>query len=362
MDAADAFSASYAEARGKFLALAGRRGARLLSRIHPSQTGADGEALAMDIALFGDPEADRTLLLVSGTHGQEGYTGSAIQIAFLDDLVIPDGVNLVLLHALNPWGFSHLSRTDEANVDLNRNFRDFSAALPMNPIYAELHPALCPDHWTEATRDWAPTRDRIIAEQGWSTFLSGFTGGQFESPAGMNFGGRAPAWSNVTVAELLPQVLAKTRKLAFAEWHTGLGAYGELCHICVHDPASTNHARLFDWLGQDARTTMAAAFDGAAGVTPCYTGLFSAWLPTAVPWADCAGLAMEVGTYDNEKVGDALRIDRWLKFGSGSAAQREEMRKVMMERLCPGDPVWRRRAVTNGCEAQAQMLAGVLAW
>lgn len=178
----------------------------------------------------------------------------------------------------------------------------------------------------------------------------------------MNFGGQGPSWSNETVSGLLPKMLANTRKLAFAEWHTGLGAYGELCHICVHDIASPSYARVFDWLGNDARKTMAVAFDGAAGVTPSYTGLFSAWLPTAVPWAECAGLAMEVGTYDNEKVTDALRIDRWLKFGKGSSAQREVLRAEMMERLCPVDPGWRRRAVANGCEAQARMLAGLSAW
>jgi hypothetical protein len=38
-------------------------------------------------------------------------------------------VNVVALHALNPWGFSHLSRTDEANIDLNRNFDDYGAPL-----------------------------------------------------------------------------------------------------------------------------------------------------------------------------------------------------------------------------------------
>jgi hypothetical protein len=362
MDAKQAFSASYAEARRKFLALAERRDAKLISRVHPSELGHDGEELAMDFAMFGDPNADRSLLVISGTHGQEGFTGSAIQLAFLENLEIPDGVNIVLLHALNPWGYSHLSRTDDANIDLNRNFRDFSKGLPKNPIYSELHPALCPENWNEATRDWTPTRDRIIAERGLGNFLSGLTGGQFENPKGMSYGGTAPAWSNTTVAELLPQILRNTRKLAFAEWHTGLGAYGELCHICVHDAASPNYSRVFEWLGEEARATMTKAFDGAAGITPSYTGAFSAWLPGALPWAETAGLAMEIGTYDNEMVTDALRIDLWLKFGKGSQEQRTTLRSEMMDRLCPTDPVWRNRAIANGCDAQAQMLRGLIAW
>jgi len=358
----NAFSATYAEARTKFLSLAERRSARLVSREHPSQTGRDGEVLAMDVAVFGDPEAEHSLLIVSGTHGQEGYCGSAIQLAFLDDLDVPQGTNVVALHALNPWGFSHLSRTDENNVDLNRNFHGLSASLPTNPFYAALHPALCPDIWNEVTANWASERDRAIAELGMTNFLTGLTGGQFEIADGLNYGGSQPAWSNRAAAELLPEILANTRKLAFVEWHTGLGRYGELCHICIHDPSSPNYARVFDWFGNEARHTIARAFEGAASATPSYAGPFIAWLPTALRWADCAGLAIEVGTFDNAKVLDALRIDRWLKFGCGSNSQRNELRAVMMERLCPADVIWRRRALESGCNAMKQALAGLVAW
>ena len=123
----EAFSETYAEARRRFLDLVAERGAQLESVPHPTERGADGEELAIDVATFGDPEAAKTFLVVSGTHGQEGFLGSALQLELLRDLEIPDGVNVVALHALNPWGFSHHSRTDENNIDLNRNFLDHDA-------------------------------------------------------------------------------------------------------------------------------------------------------------------------------------------------------------------------------------------
>src|SRR3546814_15002147 len=83
------FSQTYAEARAKFLSLASERGATVVSAVHPTERGAEGEDLAIDIATFGDPDAEKTLFLVSGTHGQEGFVGSALQIAFLRDLDIP---------------------------------------------------------------------------------------------------------------------------------------------------------------------------------------------------------------------------------------------------------------------------------
>src|SRR3546814_15477716 len=105
------------------------RGATVVSAVHPTERGAEGEDLAIDIATFGDPDAEKTLFLVSGTHGQEGFVGSALQIAFLRDLDIPAGLNVVALHALNPWGFSHRSRTAEANMNMNRNFTDYNHPL-----------------------------------------------------------------------------------------------------------------------------------------------------------------------------------------------------------------------------------------
>ncbi|MBS0412334.1 MAG: DUF2817 domain-containing protein [Proteobacteria bacterium] len=363
MDAQRSFSATYSEARAKFLAVAAARGAVVRSAVHPTQTGVQGEALAMDVATFGDPQASKTLFLVSGTHGQEGYTGSAIQIAFLEGLAIPEGVNVVALHALNPWGFSHWSRTDEDNIDLNRNFRDFAAPSPSNRLYALLHGALCPDAWTAETSDWVTVRDRLVADHGWAAVLSGLTGGQFDEPTGLNYGGRGPSWSNRTAAELLPVAFANSRKVAFVEWHTGLGAYGELCHICMHDPASAASARVFEWMGEAARETLKASFDGAEGATPSYQGLFCTWLPQAAPWADFTGLGIEVGTFDNAAVADALRIDRWLKFGRGPGLQpREALRETMMQRLYPADEAWRRLALANGCDAQQRALEGLVEW
>ena len=52
------------------------------------------------------------------------------------------GVDVLMLHAINPHGFSHLRRGNEDNVDLNRNFIDWTAPPPGNAAYADLHPAL----------------------------------------------------------------------------------------------------------------------------------------------------------------------------------------------------------------------------
>ena len=317
-----AFSETYAEARQKFLTLASDRGAKVVSVVHPTERGAQGEELAIDVATFGDTEAEKTLFIVSGTHGQEGFLGSALQIEFLRDLKIPEGVNIVALHALNPWGFSHLSRTDEANIDLNRNFDDYSALPPPDELYPVLFRAVCPNDWTEETIDWSGVRDEIIRDHGLKRMITVLAGGQIDEPTGLNYVGRAPSWSRAVVSKLLPQVFANARKVAFIEWHTGLGAFGELSHLCSFAPDSAEYERVFDWMGEAARSSFAAAFELTKGETPSYRGLFSAWLPTTAPQAEWTGLLIEVGTYDNLTVGDAVRMDRWLRFGRGHTSHR----------------------------------------
>ena len=359
----DFYSETYAEARQKFLALALQRGAKLQSVAHPRARGAEGEELAIDLAIFGDPDAEKTLFLVSGTHGQEGFYGSALQIAFLRDLKIPEGVNVIALHGLNPWGFSHLSRTDDQNIDVNRNFTDYGVPAAQDEVYPILFRALCPDDWTEETIDWSAARDAITRDYGMKRMVTAAGGGQIVEPTGMNYVGKGPSWSRTVVEELLPRIFAKSRKIAFIEWHTGLGGYGELSHIPMMAPGSPGYERMFSWLGDDARETWSKGMDFTGGVTPDYRGWFSAWLPSTAPHAEWSGMVIEAGTYDVISVMDGIRIDRWLKFGKGrSSVPREEMRRSMMDKLFPVDPVWRDKALANGLQTQKQMFDGLLAW
>ena len=112
------------------------------------------------MALIGDAKAERLLIMTSATHGAEGFCGSGCQLALLDDAPMlararDSGVALLLVHAVNPYGFSWIARTDEGNVDLNRNAQPFDGRpLPENPGYAALHPLLLPESWppTEANQ------------------------------------------------------------------------------------------------------------------------------------------------------------------------------------------------------------------
>ena len=73
----------------------------------------------------------------SGVHGVEGFFGSAVQLAWLSRQAAgerpPNDGAVVLIHAVNPYGFAKLRRTNEDNVDLNRNYLDTDDAYAGAP-------------------------------------------------------------------------------------------------------------------------------------------------------------------------------------------------------------------------------------
>src|SRR5262245_52312802 len=109
------FDTSYGAARTAFLAASAGAGAELASYRHPLP-GPDGEPLFLDTARLGPPDARRVLFVASGTHGIEGFCGSGIQTNLIASGLFarrPADVAVVLIHAVNPWGFAWLRRVNE---------------------------------------------------------------------------------------------------------------------------------------------------------------------------------------------------------------------------------------------------------
>ncbi|MGY3361743.1 hypothetical protein ACVWZK_008406 [Bradyrhizobium sp. GM0.4] len=116
--------------------------------IYPSPArGPRGTQLSTDVAWFGDRRARSVAILISATHGVEGYCGSAAQL----DWVAERGYDrlksdeaMLLIHALNPYGFAWDRRVTQEGCDLNRNFVDFADTPPDNAAYDLLADSFVP--------------------------------------------------------------------------------------------------------------------------------------------------------------------------------------------------------------------------
>jgi len=83
-----AYSDSYRDARSRFRAAARNVGAELEAQLVQGVPDSD-ENLTIDIATIGAPNPAWSVVVSSGLHGVEGFMGSAIQIAALEQLSVP---------------------------------------------------------------------------------------------------------------------------------------------------------------------------------------------------------------------------------------------------------------------------------
>ena len=311
MPVAQYFSRDYASARELFRDAAQSAGTALHVYELPGHRGPTNEPLTVDVGRIGANEADRALVVLSGTHGVEGFGGSGCQVGFFVDRLyqaLPPSACALLVHALNPFGFAWLRRVNEDGVDLNRNFVDFSQPLPSSTAYEELHDYLVPADWQgEGRRSADLALDAYIKRHGPRAFQSAITGGQYTRPTGLFYGGSKATWSAQTLMAILRQQLPSTvRRLAVLDLHTGLGpaAYGEPI-LTPHRPG--DRERAVKWYGPEVKDLAA---DEA--VAAQLSGSISDGVSQTRPDIELTFLGLEFGTRPMIEVLTALRADHWL--------------------------------------------------
>jgi hypothetical protein len=357
-----AFSKTYREARQKFLQASAAAGLPVEAKPHPLP-GLQGEQLAMDVARDGAPNAAKVLVLSSACHGVEGYCGSGIQVALLGDREFREraaaaGVALLFIHGLNPYGFSWKRRTTHENIDLNRNFHDFSQPLPENTAYRELHPLLIPEQWPPPAGNLQAIQ-AYVAQHGEKAYQAALSGGQYEFPDGLFYGGRAPSWSNLTVREVLRAHGRRAGRLAWIDIHTGLGpsGVGERIYAGRDDAATIQRARA--WWDGGGRTPVTSIYDGSS-TSARLTGMmfFSAY--EECPQAEYTGIALEYGTVPMLESFGALRGEQWLNRHPDAPRQvADAIRAQVFNAFYTDTDEWRERVFAQAREAMLQAIEGL---
>lgn len=345
----------YTEARGRFLDAARAAGARLEQHDHPL-TGPQGEALATDVAVVGNPDAPTRLLIISGTHGVEGFAGSLCQTAWLSEgAVVPDDLAVVLIHAINPYGFAWIRRVNEDNVDLNRNCIDF-AAPPDNPGYDTLADALVPPRWDDATQqETAGALLEFAAEHGFDGLQAAVSMGQYRHPTGIFYGGARPVWSQQTLETIARARLTGAARTGILDLHTGLGPFGVGELIASH-PDGAGRARLDDWYGD--YTLPSEGTSVSADVSGDVLDALDDWLDTP----EITSVAIEWGTVDIVEVSNALRGDAWLHaHADPRGTEAGPIKAALRAAFAPDDPQWATQVWERFTEVATEATEGLRA-
>ena len=330
----------YTTQRQRFISMAQTKGGTLHSYPHPL-SGPTGESLYTDVALFGSGTASRMMVVISGTHGVEGYYGSESQIAWLAQFEmnqLPVDTALVIIHLLNPWGAAHLRRVNEDNIDLNRGFIDFSQPFPSNPDYLRWHDIYSGER-TLADKQLTSA----LSTEGWPALKRVVEAGQYQYPTGFFYGGSQPSWSCQTMQTIIERHLSHARTIISFDLHTGAGAWSHPMLLSVAEqqyPAHEWGKRIYG----EALTLVftGAGRDSATGIAASATGYLSQFLLNALPDTHILPLVVECGTYPAEEMHRLLREDHWLHLtGDPASAEGQEIKHGLVEAFWPADEDWR---------------------
>lgn len=359
---ADAFAGSYAQARRKFLDAAADAGLSVDTRLHPLK-GSEGEELAMDVVRDGPADAGALLILSSACHGVEGFCGSGVQVAALRDTqwrahAKAKRVAVLYIHGLNPYGFSHLRRTTHENVDLNRNFHDFSRPLPVNEAYREVQPLLLPQEWPPSAANNADI-ESYVASNGEAAYQAAVSRGQHEYADGLFFGGTEASWSNRTVRDVLRAHGRCAGRIGWIDIHTGLGrtGVGERIYAARDDKAALQRAR--DWWDGGGKTPVTSIYDGSSA-SAFLTGMMFNAVYDECPQAEYTGMAMEYGTVPVMQTLYSLRGEQWLqRHPEAAPALAQQIRQQVRDAFYTDTGEWKEQVVAQARDALFEAADGL---
>ncbi len=360
----DPFQPSYRVSRERLLAgadaLRGRFEVTIDSRTL-AERGPDGEALALDFVVIGAPRPRHAVVVSSGTHGVEGYAGSAIQHDALAKIVpaleLPEGGALILQHANNPWGFAWHRRVNENNVDCNRNFLEHFDRTRCSPDYEELFALLNPPDLEPGAEElrW---RDigRWIEHRGMRAFQQAVVEGQYKYAHALQFGGYRQQAGTRHLLDLVGEHLSGASSVIWLDIHTGLGAMG----ACELITGAANDSDSYRFSREVWGDTVKSATSGESISTPL-NGVLDRGIEAALP-AGCrfAVASPEYGTHSFDRVFRALRADNWRHHHAsrGDAAGRA-IENEMLEAFRPDNRDWERAVLDSGARLIAQALGAL---
>jgi hypothetical protein len=312
----------------------------------------DGSDLSIDIGLAG--QGERAIVISSGLHGVEGYLGGAIQLAWLEALRSVDlsSVRLVLIHALNPYGFAERRRWNEDGVDLNRNFlllgESFSGSpaeyRSLDPFFNPVTPPPRQELFLLKALSWA-------ARYGAQGIKKTLAIGQYEYPRGLFFGGHGPTQTQRILAENLPRWLAAAKTVVHVDFHTGLGQRATYKLFPKESVDKDHQSRLMQRFGAES-----LEFPSDRSLSYPIRGGLGQWCQALLTDRTYDFVTAEFGTYPALQVLQALRAEHRAHWYSQEGVDYSWTKDRLVEMFAPAAVDWRESCVAQGLKICQQAM------
>lgn len=361
------FAKNYTEGRKKFRQACDVAGLKVTVEPHPDRVcPEDGSPLSLDWAWAGPENARKILWMSCGTHGLEAAAGLASILQWFEmGRPLPPDTAIVLIHAVNPFGWAYNSRCNEDGIDLNRNCLDHTGGHPTNEAYEEFHSTIKKTGpRPEELEEFIRTFGAFSQEKGYGYAVSGVVAGQYQHADGLSFGGKTESWSWQQVRNIAQQTLRNADKISIIDWHTGIGEFGKPFFIMDQSRECEAFSLASSWYPDNEIHCDAVIGD----IDPDYRGIMTQAISqdilTQNSDARITSMVVEWGTYDVSKMLQALMMDRWLRLhrDDQDIALIEKTTAELIERFYPADEQWRSGVLSGAKKIISQTLSGVEQW
>jgi len=394
------FSATYHSAREKFRdAVSQIDGAKHHSIVIDTECD-----LSIDLCFIaGDHQSKHVVVHLSGTHGVEGYAGSAIQIhllkhtipQLLSETMDRERPHILFVHALNSYGMNANRRFTKSNIDLNRNciisnptkpdlWNEILSRDPTDSAYSKLSNIINPQRKPTWFRDdflfWPEALQNVLL-YGIKNLKKTIVEGQYHKRDGLFFGGMDLAVEHDMLIQYLTQEMMDhdkfgvdlcemAQRLTMIDVHTGLGKYAnDYLFLKSHAQRLKEMLPEYADMGTSARTIhhvmdlendsmfkeMYKDMTGSVGGEDGYPSLFH----NAV---DTLSLTQEFGTKEGVFVFKALRAENMaFHYSQGESIDDERIfyqRGLDLKHVfyLEDDPFWKRQVIDSGVRLFNQLL------
>ncbi len=372
----DYYSDSYESARMRFRESSERlssstKDAQIWQFHVPSRTEPD---LTVDyLYLPAQEKMEKLLIITSGVHGAEGFAGSAIQLMFMNEY----GKNLdhkktgyLIVHSLNPYGFKHHRRADEMNVNLNRNFSLSSELYEnKNEGYLKLLRILEPQgKVVSSTSNLISTAINLgsrilfggIPLEEFNVIIGQ---GQFDSPNGLEYGGKKAEPQVEDFLNNLKQISRPYTDIVLLDFHSGLGESYKL-HLMPGDAAGSINKTLFSQLFDPKNESDIYEYtpSDSDGFYPIHGDLNNVLPQILSAEQRAVGVTLEFGTIGNgfmpklKTLNSLILENQGFHFGYAHSRIEEKVKEDFTELFFPSDESWRKNVISKAREVLKRTL------
>lgn len=325
--------------------------------------GKKDDDLFVDHAYWPALETAKTLwVITSGIHGSETYAGAAIINMFMTEIfskVDRKNMGVLLVHAMNPYGFKHHQRTTEAGVNLNRNF-SVSGDLykTKNEESAQLHNKFyfrkpVSSDRSDLSQSMQIRNDSVyFADISLDQFTKAVAPGQFDSPENLEYGGKALEPQTKLLIQKIQTLMPKYQDIVGLDLHTGLGDKNRL-HLLTSGSGKDLHPDLFAKLFHEKEDKDIYAFTPATteGFYEVRGPLNSMFVDLASPSQRVCTITMEFGTFGHsldeqlEGLNTSILSHQGRFYGFSTKELETKILQEDFERSYPQKDVWRNAVI-----------------